>query len=88
MKPFTRIAVVVLWLIALVQLLRFISRWDSGHLERSAHPALAERARGCARRRPRDHGLEGTPAVKTKTPRRIRPSTPNPAFNERQELSP
>jgi hypothetical protein len=28
MKPFTRIAVVVLWLIALVQLLRFILRWD------------------------------------------------------------
>ena len=28
MKPFTRIAVVVLWLIALVQLLRFISRWE------------------------------------------------------------
>jgi high-affinity Fe2+/Pb2+ permease len=28
MKPFTRIAVVVLWLIALVQLLRFILRWE------------------------------------------------------------
>ena len=28
MKPFTRIAVVVLWLIALLQLLRFILRWD------------------------------------------------------------
>ena len=28
MKPFTRIAVVVLWLIALAQLLRFILRWE------------------------------------------------------------
>jgi hypothetical protein len=28
MKPFTRIAVVVLWLNALVQLLRFILRWE------------------------------------------------------------
>ena len=28
MKPFTRIAVFVLWLIALVQLLRFILRWE------------------------------------------------------------
>ena len=28
MKPFTRIAVVLLWLIALVQLLRFILRWE------------------------------------------------------------
>jgi hypothetical protein len=28
MKPFTRIAVVVLWLIALVQLLRFILGWE------------------------------------------------------------
>ena len=28
MKPFTRIAVVVLWLIALLQVLRFILRWD------------------------------------------------------------
>lgn len=28
MKPFTRIAVVVLWLIALVQLLRFIVGWE------------------------------------------------------------
>jgi hypothetical protein len=27
-KPFTRIAVVVLWLIALVQLLRFILGWE------------------------------------------------------------
>jgi hypothetical protein len=27
MKPFTRIAVVVLWLIALPQLLRFIAGW-------------------------------------------------------------
>jgi sterol desaturase/sphingolipid hydroxylase (fatty acid hydroxylase superfamily) len=29
MKPFTRIAVVVLWLMALVQLLRFILRWEA-----------------------------------------------------------
>ena len=28
MKPFTRIAVIVLWLIALAQLLRFILRWE------------------------------------------------------------
>ena len=28
MKPFTRIAVVVLWLIGLGQLLRFILRWE------------------------------------------------------------
>jgi hypothetical protein len=28
MRPFTRLAVVVLWLIALVQLLRFILRWE------------------------------------------------------------
>ncbi len=28
MKPFTGIAVVVLWLIALVQLLRFILGWE------------------------------------------------------------
>ena len=28
MKPFTRIAVVVLWLIALLQLVRFILRWE------------------------------------------------------------
>jgi len=28
MRPFTRIAVVVLWLNALVQLLRFILRWE------------------------------------------------------------
>ena len=28
MKPFTRIAVVVLWLIALLQLLRFIAGWQ------------------------------------------------------------
>jgi hypothetical protein len=28
MKPFTAIAVVVLWVIALVQLLRFILRWE------------------------------------------------------------
>jgi hypothetical protein len=28
MKPFTRAAVVVLWLIALVQVLRFILRWE------------------------------------------------------------
>ena len=28
MKPFTRIAVVVLWLIALPQLLRFIAGWQ------------------------------------------------------------
>jgi hypothetical protein len=28
MKPFTRIAVVALWLIALMQLLRFILRWE------------------------------------------------------------
>jgi hypothetical protein len=28
MKPFTRIAVVVFWLIALVQLLRFIAGWE------------------------------------------------------------
>lgn len=28
MKPFTRIAVVVFWLIALVQLLRFILGWE------------------------------------------------------------
>ena len=28
MKPYTRIAVVVLWLIALVQLLRFILGWE------------------------------------------------------------
>jgi sterol desaturase/sphingolipid hydroxylase (fatty acid hydroxylase superfamily) len=28
MKPFTMIAVVVLWLIALLQLLRFIAGWD------------------------------------------------------------
>jgi hypothetical protein len=28
MKPFTRIAVVVLWLIALLQVLRFIARWE------------------------------------------------------------
>ena len=28
MKPFTRIAVVVLWLIALVQLMRFILGWE------------------------------------------------------------
>ena len=28
MRPFTRIAVVLLWLIALLQLLRFILRWD------------------------------------------------------------
>jgi hypothetical protein len=27
-KPFTRIAVVVLWLIALLQLLRFIAGWQ------------------------------------------------------------
>jgi hypothetical protein len=28
MKPFTRLAVVVLWLIALPQLLRFIAGWQ------------------------------------------------------------
>jgi hypothetical protein len=28
MKPFTKITMVVLWLIALVQLLRFILRWE------------------------------------------------------------
>ena len=28
MKPFTQIAVVVLWLIALLQVLRFILRWE------------------------------------------------------------
>ena len=28
MKPFTRIAVIVLWLIALPQLLRFIAGWQ------------------------------------------------------------
>jgi len=28
MKPFTRIAVVLLWLIALAQLVRFIGRWE------------------------------------------------------------
>jgi hypothetical protein len=28
MKPFTRIAVVVLWLIALLQLSRFIAGWE------------------------------------------------------------
>jgi hypothetical protein len=28
MKPFTRIAVVALWLIALLQLLRFIAGWE------------------------------------------------------------
>lgn len=28
MKPFTRIAVVVFWLIALLQLLRFIAGWE------------------------------------------------------------
>ena len=28
MRPFTRIAVVVLWLIALLQLLRFIAGWE------------------------------------------------------------
>jgi hypothetical protein len=28
MKPFTRIAVVVLWLIPLLQLVRFILRWE------------------------------------------------------------
>ena len=28
MKPFTRLAVVVLWLIALPQLLRFIAGWE------------------------------------------------------------
>jgi hypothetical protein len=28
MKPFTRIAVVTLWLIALLQLLRFIAGWE------------------------------------------------------------
>jgi sterol desaturase/sphingolipid hydroxylase (fatty acid hydroxylase superfamily) len=28
MKPFTRIAVVVLWAIALLQLVRFIARWE------------------------------------------------------------
>jgi hypothetical protein len=28
MKPFTRLAVVVLWLIALLQLLRFIAGWQ------------------------------------------------------------
>ena len=28
MRPFTRIAVVVLWLIALLQLLRFIAGWQ------------------------------------------------------------
>jgi hypothetical protein len=27
-KPFTRIAVVLLWLIALLQLLRFIAGWE------------------------------------------------------------
>ena len=41
MKPFTRLAVVVLWLIGLLQLIRFISRgewrqmvpiWDPGHV--------------------------------------------------------
>ena len=28
MRPFTRIAVVALWLIALLQLLRFIAGWE------------------------------------------------------------
>jgi uncharacterized membrane protein len=28
MKPFTRIAVVVLWMIALLQLVRFILGWE------------------------------------------------------------
>lgn len=28
MKPFTRVAVVVLWLIALLQLVRFIAGWQ------------------------------------------------------------
>ena len=28
MKPFTRLAVIVLWLIGLLQLIRFIARWD------------------------------------------------------------
>ena len=28
MKPFTRVAVVLLWLIALLQLLRFIAGWE------------------------------------------------------------
>jgi len=28
MKPFTRLAVIVLWLIGLLQLIRFISRWE------------------------------------------------------------
>jgi sterol desaturase/sphingolipid hydroxylase (fatty acid hydroxylase superfamily) len=28
MKPFTRVAVVVLWLIALLQLSRFIAGWE------------------------------------------------------------
>ena len=27
MKPFTRLAVIVLWLIGLLQLIRFIARW-------------------------------------------------------------
>ena len=29
MKPFTRITVFVLWLIGLLQLVRFIARWDA-----------------------------------------------------------
>ena len=29
MKPFTRITVIVLWLIGLLHLVRFIARWDA-----------------------------------------------------------
>jgi len=28
MKPFTRLAVIVLWLNGLLQLIRFVSRWE------------------------------------------------------------
>jgi len=28
MKPFTRLAVIVFWLIGLLQLIRFVARWE------------------------------------------------------------
>jgi hypothetical protein len=42
MKPFTRVAVVVLWLIALLQLLRCIAGWEvtlNGALSRLSRPS-------------------------------------------------
>ena len=73
MKPFTRLAVVILWLIALPQLLRFIAGWETT----TTRPTLSSRGVGGGRWR-RGHTLECSKNKRRNGPVRGPPSRPLP----------